>query len=120
MRTAGSGGHPCPSSPKWLAILIPILFAIDVAAMFVLHLQGGDATALIGGTAILILLAVTLLAHRNKGLEQMMSYLIDGFVFGFKVFGPVIPIAAFFYLGDSAFTEMFGKALPEGSQASMT
>ncbi|MEW9700900.1 hypothetical protein [Paenibacillus sp. SI8] len=104
-----------PKVRKWLAILIPLLFATDVIAMFVLNLQGGDATALVGGTAVFILIAVTLLAHRNDGLEQTTSYLIDGFVFGFKVFGPVIPIAAFFYLGDSAFVELFGKVLPQGS-----
>ncbi|MFC0335555.1 hypothetical protein ACFOLF_04970 [Paenibacillus sepulcri] len=98
-----------------LAVLIPVLFAIDVAAMFILNLQGGDATALVGGTAVLILIGVTMLAHRNRGLEETTSYLIEGFQFGFKVFGPVIPIAAFFYLGDAAFTEMFGNVLPEGS-----
>ncbi len=100
---------------KTLAVIIPILFALDVIAMFVLNLQGGDATALVGGTAVFILIGVTLLAHRSQGLEQTTSYLIEGFVFGFKVFGPVIPIAAFFYLGDAAFTELFGKILPEGS-----
>lgn len=84
--------------------------------MFLLDLQGGDATALVGGTAVFILVVVTLLAHRNKGLEQVTSYLIDGLTFGFKVFGPVIPIAAFFYLGDSAFAELFGKVLPAASQ----
>nr|WP_240548132.1 hypothetical protein [Paenibacillus lignilyticus] len=100
---------------KTLAILIPLLFIVDVIAMFVLNLQGGDATALIGGTAVFILILVTMLAHRNKGLEQTTAYLIEGFQFGFKVFGPVIPIAAFFYLGDSAFTTLFGGGLPEGS-----
>ncbi|MDU0202742.1 MULTISPECIES: hypothetical protein [Paenibacillus] len=100
---------------KTLAVIIPVLFALDVIAMFVLNLQGGDATALVGGTAVFILIGVTLLAHRSKGLEQTTSYLIEGFVFGFKVFGPVIPIAAFFYLGDAAFTELFGKILPAGS-----
>jgi hypothetical protein len=104
-----------PAGKRWLAFIIPLLFAFDVAAMFAFKLQGGDATALIGGTAVLILIAVTLLAHRNQGLEQVTSYLVEGFQFGFKVFGPVIPIAAFFYLGDSAFTEMFGGGLPEGS-----
>ncbi|MEK4513358.1 hypothetical protein EJP82_08895 [Paenibacillus anaericanus] len=104
-----------PRVKKWLAIVIPILFAADVVAMFLLNLQGGDATALVGGTAVLILIAVTLMAHRNQGLEKITSYLIDGFVFGFKVFGPVIPIAAFFYLGDAAFTDLFGKVLPEAS-----
>ncbi|MFF2482523.1 hypothetical protein [Paenibacillus sp. NPDC058071] len=103
------------SSKVFLAILIPILFAADVAAMFIFHLQGGDATALIGGTAIFILVLITMLAHKNKGLERTTGYLIDGFLFGFKVFGPVIPIAAFFYLGDSGFTAMFGETLPQGS-----
>ncbi|OBZ08327.1 hypothetical protein A8L34_23700 [Bacillus sp. FJAT-27264] len=104
-----------PRVKKTLAIVIPLLFLVDVVAMFVLKLQGGDATALVGGTAVLILIAITMLAHRNRGLEKITSYLIEGFVFGFKVFGPVIPIAAFFYLGDSAFTELFGKVLPETS-----
>ncbi|MDH6371281.1 hypothetical protein CA600_00525 [Paenibacillus sp. VTT E-133280] len=105
-----------PTLKKWLAILIPLLFLADVAGMFLLDLQGGDATALVGGTAVFILVVVTLLAHRNKGLEQVTAYLIDGLTFGFKVFGPVIPIAAFFYLGDSAFAELFGKVLPAASQ----
>jgi len=104
-----------PGVKRWLAVIIPLLFALDVIAMFVLKLQGGDATALVGGTAVFILILVTLLAHRNQGLEQTTSYLIEGFVFGFKVFGPVIPIAAFFYLGDAAFTELFGKVLPASS-----
>jgi hypothetical protein len=103
------------NAKRWLAILIPILLLADVAAMFILNLQGGDATALIGGTVILIMMGVTILAHGKRGLEETTNYLIDGFLFGFKVFGPVIPIAAFFYLGDAAFTELFGNQLPEGS-----
>jgi hypothetical protein len=100
---------------RLLAAIIPVLFALDVVAMFVLNLQGGDATALIGGTAILIMLLITMLTHKGKGFEKTTSYLIEGFLFGFKVFGPVIPIAAFFYLGDSGFLAMFGEKLPEGS-----
>ncbi|RHW43137.1 hypothetical protein D1B31_00195 [Neobacillus notoginsengisoli] len=100
---------------RFFALFVPILFAIDVAAMFVLDLQGGDATALVGGTSIFILLAITLTAHKNKGLEKTTAYLIDGFQFGFKVFGPVIPIAAFFYLGDSGFSTIIGDSLPKTS-----
>jgi hypothetical protein len=103
------------SVKKWTSFLIPLLFAIDVAVMFALDLQGGDATALIGGTAVIILIGVSILAHRNRSLEQTTSYLIEGFQFGFRVFGPVIPIAAFFYLGDSAFVELFGDRLQAGS-----
>jgi hypothetical protein len=101
---------------RFFAILIPILFAIDVAGMFVLDLTGGDATALVGGTSIFILLLITMTSHKNKGLEKTTSYLIEGFTFGFKVFGPVIPIAAFFYLGDAGFGIIIGDFLPDGSQ----
>jgi hypothetical protein len=101
---------------KFFAILIPLLFAFDVAAMFLLDLTGGDATALVGGTSILILLLITMTSHKNKGLEKTTHYLIEGFTFGFKVFGPVIPIAAFFYLGDAGFGKIVGDFLPQGSQ----
>jgi len=104
-----------PRLQKAFALLIPLLFAVDVILMFVLKLQGGDATALIGGTVVVILIAVTLAGHRNEGPEETTNYLIEGFQFGFKVFGPVIPIAAFFYLGDAAITELFNNPLPEGS-----
>ncbi|MCK6074162.1 hypothetical protein [Paenibacillus silvae] len=100
---------------KAFALIVPLLFALDVVLMFVLSLQGGDATALIGGTAVVILIAVSLAAHRYNGSEETTHYLIEGFQFGFKVFGPVIPIAAFFYLGDAAITELFANPLPEGS-----
>lgn len=100
---------------RFFALFIPLMFALDVAAMYILNLQGGDATALIGGTSVFILLMITMVSHKNKGLEKATSYLIDGFQFGFRVFGPVIPIAAFFYLGDSGFTKIIGEFLPKTS-----
>lgn len=104
-----------PAVKRIAAVFIPLLFALDIVAMFQLDLQGGDATALIGGTALLVMIVLSLLSSRKAGLERTTSQLIEGFLFGFKVFGPVIPIAAFFYLGDSAFADIFGKTLPEGS-----
>lgn len=101
---------------KTLAFVILVLFAIDVAIMFIVKLQGGDATALIGGTAIFILVLVSILNYRNKALEEITKYLVKGFKFGFEVFGPVIPIAAFFYLGDEGFIKVIGDFLPQGSQ----
>jgi hypothetical protein len=101
---------------RFFAILVPLLFAADVAAMSILDLAGGDATALIGGTSIIILLLIALTSHKNKGLEKTTQYLIEGFQFGFKVFGPVIPIAAFFYLGDAGFGKIIGDFLPKASQ----
>jgi len=100
---------------RFFAILIPVLFALDVIAMSILNLQGGDATALIGGTSVFILLLITMVSHKNKGLEKATSYFIEGFQFGFKVFGAVIPIAAFFYLGDAGFNKIIGELLPKTS-----
>lgn len=100
---------------RFFAILIPVLFTLDVIVMSMLKLQGGDATALIGGTSVFILLLITMVSHKNKGLEQATSYFIEGFQFGFKVFGAVIPIAAFFYLGDAGFTKIIGELLPKNS-----
>ncbi|MGJ7910266.1 hypothetical protein [Neobacillus sp. LXY-1] len=101
---------------RFFAILVPLLFVADVIAMTNLNLTGGDATAIIGGTSILILILISLFSYKNKGLEKSTSLLIEGFQFGFKVFGPVIPIAAFFYLGDSGFTKIIGDYLPKASQ----
>nr|WP_157338778.1 hypothetical protein [Paenibacillus lutrae] len=117
---SGSSMKGAPLLPvkkrRTLAVLIPLLFLADITAMYAYRLQGGEATALIGGTAALILLVVALLSHRQDGFGKSTSYLVDGFHFGFKVFGPVIPIAAFFYLGDAALPELFGNVLPAGSQ----
>jgi TRAP-type C4-dicarboxylate transport system permease large subunit len=101
---------------RLFAILIPILFALDIVAMLIFNLQGGDATALVGGTSILILLLITAAGYKNKALEKTTKYLIEGLQFGFKVFGPVIPIAAFFYLGDAGFHTIIGDYLPKSSQ----
>lgn len=100
---------------KFFALLIPVAFLLDVVAMAFFNLQGGDATALIGGTSVFILLLLCIVAYKKEGLEQSTNYFIKGFQFGFKVFGPVIPIAAFFYLGDSGFLTILGNHLPETS-----
>ncbi|NLA57746.1 MAG: hypothetical protein GX855_02420 [Firmicutes bacterium] len=105
-----------PHLRRRLALAILILFAIDVVVMVVARLQGGEATALVGGTAVIILLLVSMLTHKHRGLEKITEYLIEGFQFGFRVFGPVIPIAAFFYLGDAGYFEIIGTGLPAGSQ----
>jgi len=99
----------------FFACLIPIAFILDVVAMAVFKLQGGDATALVGGTSVIIMLLLCLVAYKKKGLEQSTQYFIKGFQFGFRVFAPVIPIAAFFYLGDAGFVTILGEHLPEAS-----
>ncbi|EYE87562.1 membrane protein [Fervidicella metallireducens AeB] len=97
------------------AVVVPILFLLDVVAMYTNDLRGGDATALIGGTAAFILIVLSMVKDKKSGLENITAYLVEGLQFGFRVFGPVIPIAAFFYLGDSGLIKVFGEVLPSGS-----
>ena len=100
---------------KLLALLILMMFVADIVLMYLFKLQGGDATALIGGTATIILLIVALLAYKVEALDKVTSHMVEGLQFGFRIFGVVIPIAAFFYLGDSALIDIFGKILPQNS-----
>jgi len=81
------------------AILIPIVFAADVVAMLMLDLKGGDATALIGGTALVITAVLAIAQFKGESLEKVTDYVRDGFMFGIKIFAPVIVIGAFFFLG---------------------
>lgn len=83
-----------PLSPRlrlFFAILVPVLFALDVVLMFTMNLQGGDATALIGGTALLLMLLISMAVHRKKGLEEATAYMTDGFLFGFASSAPSSP-----------------------------
>lgn len=100
---------------RLLALLILVLFTLDIVIMFMRNLQGGDATALIGGTAVFILCLISIISYKNQALEKVTADLVKGLQFGFKIFGIIIPVAAFFYLGDSAFNEIFANILPETS-----
>lgn len=103
---------------KISASLVGIGFILDIVCMLLFDLKGGDATALVGGTAVLLLVIVTFINYKNKSLEKVTEYIKGGFAFGIDIFGPIIPIAAFFYLGQiGAFTEAIGaNFLPPSSQ----
>ena len=83
----------------FLAVVTPLAFALDIVAMITLKLRGGDATALLGGTALIILAVGSLLKFGTEGLEKTTDYIRDGFMFGIKIFAPVIIIGVFFFLG---------------------
>lgn len=86
---------------KLVALATPLAFALDVVVMWRLKLTGGDATALVGGTALILTLCITLLNFKmTDALEKVVDYLKDGFGFGIKVFTPVIIIGGFFFLGN--------------------
>lgn len=105
-----------PKLKRFYSMLIPVLFLIDVVIMVLANLQGGDATALVGGTAVLILILVTMTSYKTRALEQITSHLVEGLKFGIQIFGPIIPIAAFFYIGGDGFVSIIGDYLPATSE----
>ncbi len=100
------------------AILVPLVFVADIICMFAFGLKGGEATALIGGTAVLALILIAVINFRKQSLEKVTTYIKSGFGFGIEIFSPIIPIAAFFYLGQlGPFSEAIGASfLPVNSQ----
>ncbi|WP_205963473.1 hypothetical protein [Roseicella aquatilis] len=67
------------------------------------ELKGGDAAALVGGTAALMMLVATFAADGAKAMHTAADHIIDGLVFSFRAMGTVLPIAGFFFLGAREF-----------------
>ncbi len=98
-----------PAKERWsklFAVLTPLAFAAIVAAMilpkFVAgmpEIKGGDAAALVGGAATVLLIFATLAGEGRRFLDVTADHIIDGFVFAFKAMGAVLPIAGFFFIG---------------------
>lgn len=96
-----------------MAILTPALFTADVVLMLALGLKGGDATALVGGTAILVLALVTVFrGNFFASLEVIADNIKEGFQFAIRIFAPVIVIAGFFFMGSG---DVAARILGEGA-----
>ncbi|MDR3248999.1 MAG: hypothetical protein LBT39_09470, partial [Treponema sp.] len=97
----------------FIAALTPAAFIVDIILMILFNLRGGDATALVGGTSLLILCIITIFkGNFLHNLEEISDFIIAGFQFALKIFAPVVVIAAFFFLGNG---EIAAKVLGEGS-----
>ncbi|MFU0824201.1 TRAP transporter large permease subunit [Clostridium sp.] len=85
---------------KAISILTVIMFMLNIVFMLIFNIKGEEATALIGGTSVLILIlsAITKFGFA-KALGEFTGYIRDGFMAGMKIFAPIIIIGAFFFLG---------------------
>lgn len=99
---------------KLMAVVTPIAFLSDIVAMLKFNLAGGDATALVGGTAILIMLIAVLTTYNVKNaFDKVVDHIKEGFRFGITVFAPVIFIGGFFFLGNQGgATAVLGEGAP--------
>lgn len=89
-----------------IAVLIPVALLFDVGLMVRFGITGGDATALVAGTALILMSITTIADHGvRNALEIATDHLRDGFIFAIKIFAPVIVIAGFFFLGSESFAQ---------------
>jgi hypothetical protein len=122
-------GPPAPAPfeairrSKAFAVIVPIVFGLLVAYMLlgkftdlVPESSGGDAAGLVGGVAALLLLAASITLDGRNALETCATHVVDGLVFAFKAMGVVIPIAGFFFIGNSDFAGRI-MSLPEDVKA---
>lgn len=93
---------------RFFAIAVPLAFAALVLYMIlgkvgvVPEVESGHGAALVGGLALLLLLAVTL-TSAGDGLERTGEHFVDGLMFAFRAMGVVIPVAGFVLIGISDF-----------------
>ncbi len=105
---------------RYFAIGVPVILLAIVALMIYRALwdpdqaiRGGGATALLGGTATLLLVLSSFAGSGAKGLDSIALHAREGFFFAIKIFAPIIPIAGFFFLGHPGHSgDVIGEGTP--------
>jgi hypothetical protein len=105
---------------KIFAILVPLVYLGFIVYLLlgkfttaVPPLKGGDAAAIVGGLAAIILFAASATNDKRNFLETSSRHVVDGLVFAFKAMGIVLPIAGFFFIGNGDFSGAI-LGMPEG------
>lgn len=89
-----------------IAILTPLVYLLDIFLIWNYKLTGGNATSLVGGSSLLLILIISLTGFKiSVSLEKVVDYLKYGFSFGIKIFAPVIIIGGFFFLGNESIAQ---------------
>ncbi|SDI89020.1 hypothetical protein [Natribacillus halophilus] len=109
-----------PKISKTMAIFVPLVLLTIVGLMLyraVFHpeaaIQGQDATALLGGTAVFLMMIATFVKGGVQGMSNIVEYIKEGFYFALKIFAPIIPLAGFFFLGHPDHAEaVLGEGAP--------
>jgi len=108
---------------KVFAVFVPLVYLGFIGYLLlgkfttvVPPLKGGDAAAIVGGLAALILFVASATNDRRNFLETSSQHVVDGLVFAFKAMGIVLPIAGFFFIGNGDFSAAI-LGIPEGQTA---
>ena len=96
---APKSSRPRPSRPAViLAVLTPLAFLADILFMVFSHVNGGEATSMVSGTAVILMCAGAFLGFGRDCLERITDYLIG----------------AFFFLGGEGISTIMGTAETSG------
>ncbi len=94
---------------KIFAYMTLIVLVLDIILMFALQLKTADANALVCGTVIMMICIISIFGL--KGTKEIEDSIVYGMKYSIELFIKAIPMAAFFYLGDSAFNTIYGEGI---------
>jgi len=101
------------SKGKFLTWVLGFGLLFVIVSMFAFDIKGGDASGLLGGTALIMMIIAAVSVDGVRSLDTLADYVADGLVFAFKVMGPIIPIAGFFFLGSTdSVVKILGAGAP--------
>ncbi|MGU3585891.1 permease [Rhodococcus sp. C26F] len=94
-----------PARARAWAIGVPATFGLVLVYMMLgrftdlVPWSEGAGASLVGGTALVLMAAVTLTTRPADALEHCATHFVDGLVYAFKAMGIILPVAGFVYLG---------------------
>lgn len=100
---------------KIMVWVTPIVFVIGVIMVLFAGATGGDATAIITACGLICLVVGTLLQYDfSTALEKVCDYAREGFMFGMKIFAPVVIIGGFFFIGGGGISSILPGEYQQG------
>jgi len=105
---------------RLFSVVVPVVLITIIAYMIFFKnpidgepIRGGASTAVLGGTAAVLLILAGVAKHGHRALEEVVGYIRDGLLYAVKIFAPVIPIAGFFLMGSGAVSQILGEGAPQ-------
>jgi hypothetical protein len=63
---------------KLATLMVGAGFILDIAAMFIFDLKGGEASALLGGTAVFLIILIDIMNYGRDSFDKVCENIIDG------------------------------------------
>ena len=99
---------------KIMAWVIPLVMILAIVCIFQYGLKGAAATSLVGGTVMALTMVGAIFEYGGKAFEKVMDHARAGWMFAIRVFGPVVVIAGFFWLGGDSLKDLMGDRNAQG------